>query len=138
MLGVEDDTRLWIECYPGAIHLHEGEQYCVTEVDQDERRVLLEPVSVDYFTRPNIEAQVAIDAVDDSRDLAAIGAALGDVTVTLTTYGFRRFRVGSLELLSTEDVDCPPQSVETTAFWIVFDTAVRQFVDQHGARSWGV
>lgn len=137
VLGVEDDTRLWVECYPGAIHLHEGEQYQVTDVDQSERRVLLQPVEVDYFTRPNIDAQVVIEEVTDSRDLAWVGLGYGTVTVTLTTHGFRRYRVGSLELLATEDVDCPPQSVETTAFWVCFDPEVRKFVDFHGGEILG-
>ncbi len=137
VMGIEDESRLWVECYPGAIHLHEGEQYQVTDVDQHERRVLLEPVSVDYFTRPNIDAQVSIDAVADSRDLAWSGLAFGDVTVTLTTFGYRRLKVGSLELLSTEELDCPPQSVETIAFWVCFDAAVRRFVDEHGGELLG-
>jgi len=31
VMGIEDESRLWVECYPGAIHLHEGEQYQVTD-----------------------------------------------------------------------------------------------------------
>ena len=137
VIGIEDDSRLWVECYPGAIHLHEGEQYQVTEVDETERRILVDPVSVEYFTRPNIEVDVEIDNVADSRDLAWVGLAFGDVTVTLTTFGFRKLRIGSLELLATEEVDCPPQSVETIAFWVVFDQEVRRFVDQHGGEILG-
>lgn len=136
-LGVEDTSRLWSECFPGAIHLQEGEQYRVTELDQDQRIVRVEPVEVDYYTAPMVATEVAIDELGASRAMGDCRLALGELTVTRRTVGYRRHHIGSMEVLEVHDLDGPPQSIETAGFWLTVDDELRSFIEQHGGNVLG-
>ncbi|MBI2300345.1 MAG: DEAD/DEAH box helicase [Armatimonadetes bacterium] len=132
VLATEDGSRLWDVCYPGSVHLHDGEQYLVQAVDQAERQVRLQPVTVDWFTMPEIDTLVEVDAETETRAVGALTAGLGEVTVTKTTTGYRVLKYISFELLDTRSVECPPQSVETAALWLVPNEEVREFLTDHG------
>lgn len=132
VLGFEDTSRLWQTCYPGAIHLHAGEQYRAVAVVPSERRVLLEPVSVDYFTAPDVDVEVRIDEQTSDRPLGALRAHFGDLTVTLRTVGYRLYKPMTFELLDQRPLDCPPRSIETCGLWLTLSADLRAFLVDHG------
>lgn len=137
ILGSEDDVRLWDLCFPGAVVLHDGEQYLSRRIDQAARQVHLEPVEVDYFTQPEKRVEVRIDEQITERRLGELIVACGEVTVTRTTVGYRRLRQVTFELLERFDLDCPPQTLETSACWITLSeefrrSAAERACDLHG------
>ncbi len=135
VLGVEDTSRLWEECFPGAIHLHDGEQYLVERVETESRRVVLQAVSVNYYTRPMVDIDIGLDAVTEQRDLGAVTVGFGDLTVTKTTIGYRRLAVGSQELIAIEDVATPPQTIETTGLWLTLHPDLRRLILESGGET---
>lgn len=132
VIGIEDASRLWEECYPGAIHLHDGEQYRVETVDEAERRILLEPVEVNWFTSPLVQIDVAVDDATESATAGVCGVGFGELTVTKTTTGYRQLHQTSFELLAVHDVVCPPRSMETTGLWLTVPPEVERFIMTHG------
>jgi DEAD/DEAH box helicase domain-containing protein len=120
-LELDDGARVWDRYYPGAVHLHQGEQYVVKETDATTCQVRLEAVRVPYFTQPTLKIDVAIDEVTAERHLGPIHVRFGDVTVTRQTLGFRRLHSVSREVIEMVDLDCPERQLETAALWLTLD-----------------
>jgi DEAD/DEAH box helicase domain-containing protein len=103
--------------HPGAIYLHEGESYLVTELDLRRRVAHAEPVDADYYTQPRDTSDLTI--VDVWREESCLGhkACYGQVEVTEQVIGFRRKQLLSDVVLGEEFLDLPPQSFQTAALW---------------------
>ena len=119
-IGTIDGVRVLRECHPGAIYLHMGRQYQVKELLGEERRVLAEPVDVDWFTTALMSKETEILEVLQERADGASGrlvASLGRLKVTERVVGYERRRVGTLERLDRHELDFPPIHFETVGLW---------------------
>jgi len=103
--------------HPGAIYLHQGESYLVTELDLDQGRALLRPARVDYYTHPREVSDVTIGQSAQNRALRSTMAYWGTVRVTRQVIGFRRVRQYSEAVLGDEVLDMPVQTFETKGLW---------------------
>nr|MBA3717517.1 DEAD/DEAH box helicase [Actinomycetota bacterium] len=61
VLGLVERERAYSTVHEGAIYLHLGEQYLVSDLDHDTRIALVEPFHGDYYTQPKKETMTAID-----------------------------------------------------------------------------
>ena len=52
LLGTVDAARAFTTTHEGAIYLHGGRSFEVSELDLDQRRVLVQPFSGDWYTQP--------------------------------------------------------------------------------------
>lgn len=103
--------------HPGAIYLHEGESYLVTELDLQRRVAHAQPADVDYYTQPRDTSDLAIADVWREESYAGNRACYGQVEVTEQVIGFRRKQLLTDVVLGEEYLDLPPQSFETAALW---------------------
>jgi len=118
VIGTVGSAHVWTECHEGAIYLHHGRQYRVVRLDPDEREVHAEAATVSYFTRALQEKQTEVLERLRARPVGGFRLAQGRVKVTTRVTGYERRRVRGQELLSTEPLDLPPTSFETTALWL--------------------
>jgi DEAD/DEAH box helicase domain-containing protein len=125
VLEADDGARVWDRYYPGAIHLHQGEQYRVTALEPEAREVRVERVEVDYYTNPWVEVEVAIDALEAEAHAGPLTVCTGQVTVTRRTVGFHSLRAAGREPLGFTELDCPARSIETVALWLTLDAGLR-------------
>src|SRR5439155_6182720 len=51
LLGTVDEARVYWHVHPGAVYLHQGEQYEVAELDLVQRVALVARSSADYYTQ---------------------------------------------------------------------------------------
>ncbi len=119
-IGTVDGVRVLRECHPGAIYLHAGRQYQVTELRGEERRVLVEPTDVDWFTTALMSKETEILEVLKTRtdgDAGRLEASLGRLKVTERVVGYERRRIGTLERLDRHELDFPPIHFETVGLW---------------------
>ncbi len=110
--------------HPGAIYLHQGESFRVTEYNPDLRHAIVTPVTADYYTQPREFNDVRIVCSTRHRELGATSAYLGRVRVGSQVIGYRRLRqfspqTGSFDEQALEDVplDMPLTEFETVALW---------------------
>ncbi len=101
-IGTVDGVRVFHECHPGAVYLHVGSQYLVTELDVEERRALAEPADLDYFTNPLTEKETEILEVLEERRDGPLAAWLGRVRVTERVVGFERKRIQGQEVIDQQ------------------------------------
>jgi DEAD/DEAH box helicase domain-containing protein len=112
-----DAATAYFRAHEGAIYLHQGASYLVTDLDVHDGRALLQPVEADYYTQPRELNSVHIIRSLRHRELSSCVAYYGEVRVTSQVIGFFRKRQFSDEVLSDEPLDLPPQTFETTAVW---------------------
>ncbi len=123
--------------YPEAIYLHEGETYFVRELDLEQKVAFVEQRGVDYYTQPITEQKIRLDEEQDNVAVTPAGGeaetlqlGFGDVTVSKTTFAFKKVKFGSLDSLGWGKLDLPWHDLETRAFWIALTEASRARLDE--------
>jgi DEAD/DEAH box helicase domain-containing protein len=117
-IGSIGSGLVWSECHEGAIYLHRGRQHLVTRLDAAEQRVWVRPVEVPWYTRALSEKETEILSRERARPVGNFRLVQGRVKVTTWIRGFERRRVHGQDLLSTEPLELPPTSFETTGVWL--------------------
>jgi len=121
MIGSVDTGRAAWTVHPGAIYLHQGETYEVTELDITKGVAHATPSPTEYYTEPRAETDIRIAHTDRTMPLGDTGAllCLGSVEVTqrITGYRQRPFDRPPSRNTKTIALDLPAKSLHTRAFW---------------------
>jgi DEAD/DEAH box helicase domain-containing protein len=126
VVGTVDGVRVLHECHPGAVYLHWGRQFLVRELDLSAKKVLAEPVSLDYYTSPLTEKETEIlEVLDETRD-GALQAFIGRLRVTEKVVGYERRQVRGQEAIDQHVLELPPVSYETVGLWWVAPREVEE------------
>jgi len=114
---VDGESALWM-VHPGAIYLHEAQQYFVQDLNLEDHLARLKPIQSDYYTEPLRGTEVAV--LSESAQAAVPGSdkKWGELQVTTQVTGFRKRRWYTHETLGQEPLDLPPTDLQTTGYWI--------------------
>ncbi len=129
MLGTIDAAMVLIYVHPGAIYLHQGDAYLVSELDLDEKAAFVELTRGDYYTQPRDNTAIKILREKKKRVFGKTAIWWGDVDVTTKVTAFQRKKVFTGEVLSVEELDLPEQRFETEAFWFVLTDGMQGELD---------
>jgi len=116
LLETVEASVAFFQVYPGAIYLHQGESYIVTELDLVRHVALAEPTSVGYYTQAKDITDISVVEVAREEN-HGVGVYLGDVDVTTTVVSFQKKRQFTEEVIGEEPLDLPSQSFTTKALW---------------------
>jgi DEAD/DEAH box helicase domain-containing protein len=111
-----DRGQAFREAHPGAVLLHQGEQYIVDSLDLSQGIARVNPSDVDYHTRPLKSVEIAIRQVRNSRDFGGFSLSLGDVEVTEQFSAYKIIRNDTI--LGVEPLELPPLQFPTKAVWV--------------------
>lgn len=114
---VDIPSAAWM-VHPGAVYLHEGQEYLVESLDFEHHSALLKPFSGDYFTDPRRETTVKVIEKHAEQAVMGVVKAYGDVLVTTQVVGFKKIRWYTNEPLGMEPLTLPPHELATTGYWI--------------------
>jgi len=117
LLETVDASVAFFQIHPGAIYLHRGEAYVITELDSVRRTALAEPTSVNYYTQTKDLTDIRVVKTAKVKDCHGVKVYFGDVDVTTTVVGFKKKRQFTEEVIGEEPLDLPPQSFPTKALW---------------------
>ncbi len=117
MLEEISSTTAPMRVHPGAIYLHQGESYLVTEYNAELRHAIVKPVVVDYYTQPREINDVRIVRSTYHRVLPATAAYLGKVRVRSQVIGYRRLQQFTEAVQGEEPLEMPPTEFETVGLW---------------------
>jgi len=123
ILETVEASVAFMQIHPGAIYLHQGESYLITELDQVRRIAMAKQVSVDYYTLPRDFTDISIIKIITMKECNGVKVYLGDVDVTTRVIGFRKKKQLTEEIIEEETLDLPAQSFLTRALW--FDLSKR-------------
>jgi len=116
VLGLVERERAYSTVHEGAIYLHLGEQYLVTELDHGGLTALVEPFRGDYYTQAKKETMTAIEEATRVERRLGLELSFGRVSVTEQVVAFqKKSRDGKqLDLVA---LDLPETTFDTEAVW---------------------
>jgi DEAD/DEAH box helicase domain-containing protein len=121
VVGSISGFRAYVEGHAGAVYLHRGQSYLVSELDLDRKDIHARPAEVPYYTQALFDKHTEILGVERSRPLGNVVARFGRLRVTTTIHSFQKRRVRGQELLSTHPLELPPHVLETLGLWWEID-----------------
>ena len=132
LLEEVEATKAFYGIHPGAIHLHQGDAYLVTELNLETRIALAKLVDVNYYTQPREINELRIVNCWRQRDLQNTSAYYGQLQVTEQVVGYKRKQQFTDTVLGEETLDLPAQSFDTTGLWFDLPPSVREWLRQPG------
>ena len=131
-IGTIDGIRALHECHPGAIYLHQGQQYEIEALDLIQHKIQARPVTVDYYTGPLTDKETEILEILESRDHQGVPCRLGRLKVTERVLGYERRRIFGQDKIGGYPLELPPQTFETVGLWFELPEGLRRLVEEKG------
>jgi DEAD/DEAH box helicase domain-containing protein len=114
---VDGESAAWM-VHPGAIYMHEGQQYFVQEFSFENQIAQLIPVGLDYYTEAQKNSEIEVLNIIAQTAVRGGDKAYGEIQVTTQVVGFRKIRWFTYETLGQEPLDMPPTELQTTGYWL--------------------
>lgn len=129
---VDGESALWM-VHPGAIYLHEAQQYFVKELNLEDHIARLKPIESDYYTEPLRSTEVTLLSESAQAFFPCGDKKWGELQVTTQVTGFRKRRWYTHENLGEEPLDLPPTDLQTTGYWLSLSEATVTRLREAGA-----
>ena len=127
ILETVDETSAYFQLHPGAVYLHRGEAFTVTELDLENGAAYVSRTDAGYYTQSKDTTDITINRVRADKFAGGVQVYLGDVVVTTGVTGYQKRRPLTEEVLDEEWLDLPPRIFNAVALW--FDIP-EQFLDE--------
>ena len=114
---VDGESALWM-VHPGAVYLHEAQQYFVLDLNLETHIAQLKPITSDYYTEPLRGTEVTVLSEQAQVTIPGGDKKWGELQVTTQVTGFRKRRWYTHENLGEESLDLPPTDLQTTGYWV--------------------
>ena len=117
LLGTADEGRAYSSLHPGAVYLHQGEQYLVDELDLVSRVAVVHGADPDYYTQSRDITDIEVVDVGDQGRTGDVDAFFGTVRVTNQVVSYVMKLVSTNDVIDEIPLPLPPQHLETKAVW---------------------
>jgi len=118
LLGTVDESRAFAQVHPGAIYLHQGEQFEVVELDLVAGVAVVRSVDPDFYTQSRDTTDIDIgEVLEQTTTAGGVPMSYGTVHVSNQVVGFARKLVATGEILDVVPLALPPQRLETRGVW---------------------
>ena len=125
-LGTLEVPRVYRDGHRGAIYLHQGAQWEVTKLDQDNKRVVVREVEVDHYTEPRAKDHIEIVMVEKRLELGGVEWCFGQVRAREQVTGYVTKHVSTQKILAEFALEMPIHEYETKAVWWQLPSAWRK------------
>ena len=119
IIGTLDEVSALAQLHNHAVYLHGADTYFVNRLDTEQKIAFVERRDLDYYTQSIQTSSIRIDEKDVEEEYRGGMAGFGDVTVTTVIPMFKKIRFHSRDSLGFEELELPPQQLETVACWFV-------------------
>ena len=131
IIGSQDRIRAFHEVYPGAVYIHRGEHYVITDLDLTKNTASAVKQQVHYFTRARSSKTTKILQVMDRKNLWSTSITLCRLEVTEMVTGYEKKLIKGQRLLGVFPLDLPPMVFETEGIVIHIPEDVRVFCERN-------
>lgn len=131
---VDGESASWM-VHPGAVYMHEAQQYFVQELDLENHIAQLIPVGLDYYTEAQQRSEIQIFNEMAQAAVPGGGKGYGEIQVTTQVVGFKKLRWFTNENLGEEPLDMPPSELQTTGYWLTLSEETLSHLREAGAWS---
>jgi DEAD/DEAH box helicase domain-containing protein len=119
VIGTLDEVSALAQLHDHAVYLHGADTYFVNRLDIEQKIAFVERRDLDYYTQSVQTSAIRIDERDIEEEYRDGALGFGDVTVTTAIPMFKKIRFHSRDSLGFEELELPPQQLETVACWFV-------------------
>jgi DEAD/DEAH box helicase domain-containing protein len=112
-LGTMERWRAMTSAHEGAVYLHRGKSFVVTELNLDHDRAEVIAQEVSYYTQSIVQSALDAKLAFRERGLGAGSAGLSSVSVTQMVVGYRKKSLDGDTVLATELLDLPAVTYDT-------------------------
>lgn len=120
-----DEGQAHHELYPGAIYLHDGEQYEILKLDLVTRTAEGKPFSGDYYTVPTGEKHTRVIHKMKEDELERAEMHFGDINIDELVLGFKKLQFHNHQNLGYVDLTLPlEKDYDTESTWITIPSNV--------------
>ncbi len=124
LLGTADEHRAYASLHPGAVYLHQGDQYLVDELDLVSRVAVVHDADPDYYTQSRDITDIEVVDVGEAGRTGDVDAFFGTVRVTNQVVSYVMKLVSTNDVIDEIPLPLPPQHLETKAVWWTIPQAV--------------
>ncbi|MGH2595108.1 MAG: DEAD/DEAH box helicase [Actinomycetota bacterium] len=124
LLGTADEHRAFATLHPGAVYLHQGEQYLVEELDLVTRVAVVNEADPDFYTQSRDITDIDVVAASEDGTTGDVAAFFGTVRVTNQVVSYVKKLVSTNDVIDEIPLPLPPQHLETKAVWWTIPQAV--------------
>jgi DEAD/DEAH box helicase domain-containing protein len=132
LLETVDEDNAFFQLHPGAIYLHQGESYLVTELNLTTRTAYAVPTDVQYYTQTKDITEIKILETSAEKPVGDVKVYLGEVEVTTTVLGFKKKRIFTDEVIGEEPIDPLTRTFPTVALWFDIPGAAEEQLNEKG------
>ncbi len=136
-VGTVSGIRALKECHPGAVYLHRARQYLVDDLMLDKKDIIAHRTDARYFTRARSEKETEIIQIHRSRPKGQFLVREGTLKVTEWITGYEKRALPGQELMGTFSLELPPQTFETSGFWIEIEPVIQAWIEKQGLHFMG-
>ncbi len=123
VIGQLDPSAADRSVHVGAIYLHQGDQWLVTEYLPEEHTALVRPAREGYFTQATAESDIAIRQVLASRWLGRAEISFGNIELSGQVTGFLRRDEATGAVWDSSPLELPRHSLNTQAVWYTVEAS---------------
>ena len=117
VIGTVDGGRAFAVVHPGAVYLHQGQAFQVTELDLADRVATVMAVGGEESTQVSSETEIRMFGTDDRAVVGRATMHLGAVEVCQQVTGYQRRDAFTGDVLAHVELDLPPSRLMTRAVW---------------------
>jgi DEAD/DEAH box helicase domain-containing protein len=132
LLETLETSHAFLQAHLGAIYLHQGEGFIVTELDLASKTIKAESTAAAYYTVARELNDVRILATHKEKFFGSLKFCLGEVEVSMDVISFKRKVQFTEEVLGEEPLDLPTQRFRTVALWFDLPQESRKRVASEG------
>lgn len=126
LIGAIDGIRAQREAHPGALYLHLGRHYMITELDCAAGRALARPFRPSWYTRARGYKETEILSLEEGLRVAGIAVQRGRLRITDTVTGYEKRALRNGQLMAVVPLDFPPVVFETEGLWFQVSRTARE------------
>ncbi|MDO5093049.1 MAG: DEAD/DEAH box helicase [Propionibacteriaceae bacterium] len=117
VVGVVDPEAADRTVHPGAVYLHQGQSFVVTDLDVTERQATVIQARTPWYTQAEFSRDIKVLRKLQSRPLGVTTVYFGDIRLTWRVTGYLRRDETSHEVLDSTPLECDEHSLTTQAVW---------------------
>lgn len=136
VLETMDRSQAFREGHRGAILLHGGETFLVTELDLEGHLIRVKETDVEYYTEPIKTVDLTVMRVIQQGCRSDVPLRFGEVEVSEQYTGYRIIRGGSV--IGHESLELPALQFTTKAFWFEIPDRIMDVMEYAGDTAGGL
>ncbi|RCV13919.1 hypothetical protein SETIT_2G385100v2 [Setaria italica] len=133
-----EESKAFFQVYEGAVYMHQGVSYLVEELDLSSRTAFCRKVDLKYYTKTRdytdinvLGGEFAYIPTSTCRtNRVKTTAQANDCTVTTKWFGFYRISKSSNKISDSVELNLPPYSFVSQAFWVRIPHSVKILVEE--------